>query len=73
MADEVTSTNRKVVYKIRCAPGGEEYLVEAGGAVAAHQIGMGRAVEDDVYYNSMQVYRASENEITDFYGHDEEE
>ncbi len=73
MGDEVTSTDRKIVYKIRLSPNGEEYMVEAGSAVSAHQKGMGLAALDEVYYNSMQVFKASENDITDFYGHDEEE
>jgi hypothetical protein len=72
MRTEFTSTDRRLLYKVVLSPHGETYFVEAGNAMTAHQKGIGHAALDEVRYTGMDVYLASENEITDFYGDEEE-
>ena len=72
MPDVFTSTDRRILYKVRFTPGGETYFVEAGGAVAAHQKGLGHAALDGVRHTGADVTHATENEITDFYMDEEE-
>lgn len=71
MSDEITSTDRRKLYKVRLTPGGEEYLVEASGAVNAQQKGIGLAALDGVDWHGLDVSPASENDITDYYGEEE--
>lgn len=73
MADQYTSTDRRLLYKVRFTPGGEEYLVEAGNAQTAHQKGLGHAALDEIRHNGCDVMLADENDITDYYTDGEEE
>lgn len=72
MADEITSTDRRLIYKIQLSPNGEVFLVEANSATDAHQKGMGLAALENLYWNGMDVNRATENDITDYRGDEEE-
>lgn len=72
MKDEITSTDRRLLYRVSLSPGGEVYYIEAGNAIAAQQKGIGHAALDDVEWSGMHVDLASENETTDYYGDEEE-
>lgn len=70
---EITSTDRRLLYRCEFTPGGEVYLIEAGNAVAAQQKAIGHAGLDGVQFTGADIFLASENDITDYYHDGEEE
>lgn len=74
MPDEITSTDRRKLYKVVFVPSRNIYFVEASGAAMAQQKGIGLAVLDGVEkWTGIDVHRASEAEMAQFYGEREEE
>lgn len=72
MADEITSTDRKLLYKVRFTPGGETYYVEAGNAQTAQGLGIGHHIVNAlpnavVEWTGIDVERASKKETELYY------
>lgn len=71
MPDSITSTDRRLMYKVTFIPGDETFFVEAGSAPDAFIKAAREAASDGVEWTGADTETASENDLTDYWGEEE--